>query len=315
MHVFITRSILNSGIEYLKQNGHTVEVFEGSGPIDKINLFKGAKNADAIIAMLSDQIDAPFLEENRHLKVIANYAVGFNNIDLNKARELGIKVCNTPDVLSEATAEVALTLMLAVARNLNQSIAAIKNNQFKSFDPKGYLGTSLYGKTLGIIGMGRIGTILAKKAELAFSMKVIYHSRTKKENINYDFVSLDELFKNSDFISVHTDLNPTSKFLIDKKAFLLMKKNAILINTARGDIINQEDLYQALLDHQILGAGLDVTSPEPLPINHPLKSLTNCLILPHIGSATIETREAMSLLTGKNIQAVFEGKIPIGNVV
>ena len=315
MRVFITRSILNSGIEYLKQNGHEVEIFMGEGPIDQKSLYQGAKKSDALITMLNDQIDSAFLKENSHLKVIANYAVGINNIDITTAKNLNIRICNTPDVLTEATAEIALTLMLNVARNITTSREAIVNGQFISFNPKGYLGFGLKGKTLGVIGMGRIGGLLADKAHKAFDMKVIYHSRKNKFHPIYEYVDLNDLLSRSDVISIHTDLNESSKFLINADSFKLMKKNAILINTARGDVIDQEALIFALSENKIWGAGLDVTSPEPLPHNHPLLGLKNCFILPHIGSATFETREEMSLFSAKNIQAVFDGECPKGLVV
>jgi glyoxylate reductase len=312
--VFITRKILEDGPIILEKNGIEVDIFENDHPIDRQTLLDRSKNVDAIITMLTDPIDEPFLTNvSSNLKIIANYAVGFNNINLEIASQKNIYVCNTPDVLTEATAEVALGLMISVARNFHQSNISLMNNQFSSFNPKGYLGIGLTGKTLGIIGLGRIGLKLAEMASSAFGMKILYTSKTDKNN-DYQKSDLENLLINSDFVSIHAPLNKETFHLISKKELKLMKKTSILINTARGDLVNQKDLYEALLNNEIWGAGLDVTSPEPLPHDHPLKLLPNCYLLPHIGSANIETRTKMSIMCAESIVSLFNG-IECDNIV
>lgn len=289
--VFITRDILSDGPNLLKNNGLNVEVYIENHPIDKATLLEKAKNSNAIISMLSDPIDRDFLMANTHLKVISNYAVGFNNIDIKTATDLGIPIGNTPDVLTNATAELALGLMLSTARNFKPAGDSVKNGNWKDWSPTNFLGPELNNKTLGIVGMGRIGKRLAEIAMLGFNMKIL-------DTKNY---TLDEVLEKSDFVSLHVPLNDKTKNMITIKELKRMKPNAILINTARGEIINQDDLIIALEQQLILGAGLDVTTPEPLPLDSKLISLNNVFITPHIGSASLEARRAMSIIAAENI--------------
>jgi glyoxylate reductase len=307
--VFITRSILSDGPELMRANGLEVAISPLTRPMTYEELKDKAHHFDALITMLSDQIDEAFLKENSHLKVISNYAVGFNNIDTKTASSLNISIGNTPDVLTEATAEVALGLMIAAARQFNYSHIQAAQGLFKSWEPTGYLGHGLAGKKCGIVGFGRIGSRLAEMAHYAFKMKIVYTSRFEKINhLSAERLSLDQLLSESDFISLHLPLSPETKKLIGKKEFGLMKKNAVLVNTSRGEIIDQDALIYALKNKLIFGAGLDVTDPEPLPLTSELFKLDNALILPHIGSATYEARRAMSLLASENIIAGLEGR-------
>jgi len=306
--VFITRNILPDGPDLLRSYGLEVKINLLDRSLTRDELTREAQEADALITMLSDQIDSAFLEKNSHLKVISNYAVGFNNIDVSKAAALNILVGNTPNVLTDATAELALGLMISAARNFSSAKKNAREGLWRDWNPTAFLGHSLKGKTLGIVGLGRIGMRLAEMSTHAFGMKIIYHGPKEKINsLGAEYVSLPTLLGQSDFISLHVPLNDQSRHLIGIKEFALMKKNCILINTARGEIIDQDAMVLALETKQIYGAGLDVTTPEPLSPDHKLFQLENVLIIPHIGSATFEARAAMSLLSAENIIAAFEG--------
>lgn len=234
--------------------------------------------------------------DNKHLKIITNYAVGTNNIDLEAAKELGIIIGNTPDVLTEATAETAFGLMICASRNFRAAMKNAENGEWSHFQPKGFLGPQLKGKTVGIVGHGRIGSRMGEMCAGAFGMKVKGYKRGE---------DLVEFVRDLDVLSLHIPLTPETKHIIGKKEIAAMKSSAIIVNTARGDVIDQDALYEALRDKKIFSAGLDVTSPEPLVPTHPLYSLPNVMILPHIGSATFESRTEMSLLCAKNILAAF----------
>ncbi len=306
--VFITRNILPDGLNLLRSHGFEVKINLLDRPLNEEELSFEAQNAFALITMLSDRIDAPFLERNSHLKVISNYAVGFNNIDVAKAHELKIIIGNTPEVLTEATAEFALGLMISVARNFSSSHQAASMGLWRDWNPTAFLGHSLKGKTLGIVGLGRIGLRLAQMCAHAFDMNIIYCGpRQKINSLGAQYVSLPTLLGQSDFISLHVPLNEETRHLIGREELVLMKKNCILINTARGEIIDQEALIEALERKQIYGAGLDVTTPEPLNPDDKLFQLDNVLVIPHIGSASLQARAAMSILSAQNIIAAFEG--------
>lgn len=307
--VFITRPILPDGVELMRSKGIEVEINSLDRPMTYDELMLKAQQYDALITMLSDRIDETFLENNSHLKVISNYAVGFNNIDIKKASALKIPIGNTPDVLTEATAEVALGLMISAARQFHCAQKAAEHGLWKNWHPTEHLGYALSNKTLGVMGFGRIGMRLAEMAAHAFKMKIIYTANSEKKNsLNARKVSMDELLKESDFISLHLPLTPETRKLIGKKEFESMKKHTVLVNTSRGEIIDQDALIHALKSHRIFAAGLDVTDPEPLPLESELFKLKNVLILPHIGSATYEARRAMSVLASENIMAGLEGK-------
>jgi glyoxylate reductase len=303
--IFISRRIPNKGIEMLKNAGLEVKVWGSAIPPSYEELSEHAAHADALISMLSDRINKDFLLKNKHLKVISNYAVGFNNIDIVTATELGIPIGNTPDVLTDATADHAFTLMLAVARKVLDSNRSIAEGKWKNWEPMGFLGQDLRGRTLGIVGMGRIGQEMARLCFQAFEMKIIYFSNSVKTDLdkkwNAKKVTFDELLAQSDVISVHTSLNEGTKGIFNKDSFAKMKKNTIFINTARGEIHEEIALVEALQTGTIWGAGLDVTNPEPMSAESPLLGLPNVVVTPHIASATIDTRANMSAIAAQNI--------------
>jgi glyoxylate reductase len=308
-HVFITRLIPQAGLDILRSAGLILDIYEGDGPCPKEILWEKARFADAMISMLSDKIDADFLSAHPHLKMISNYAVGFNNIDLKKASELNIMITNTPDVLTDATAEIAFGLIIMSMRKFHEAHRQLIDGSFKSFNPLQFLGNSLTGKNLGIVGMGRIGKRVAEIGRDAFKMNILYTS----VNSICDFgqkVELNTLLENADIISLHCPLTEKTKNLIGPNELAKLKKTAVLINTSRGEIVDQESLYNALKNNDFFGAGLDVTTPEPLPVDHPLHSLSNVYILPHIGSANIETRTKMSVLCAENIISLIKNERP-----
>lgn len=304
--VFVSHKILNNGLEALKEAGLDVHIWPESRPITQPELIEHTKDCDALISMLSNKIDDNFLKHCPKLKVISNYAVGFNNIDIEAATNLGIAVGNTPDVLTEATADLAMALLLNVSRKITPARENVLKGEWINWEPMGFLGKSLAGKTLGIYGLGRIGQAFAKRCVDGFGMKLLHTSRSEKPMGTK--VELEELLKASDVLSIHCPLTPETNGLLNKERLLSMKKDSILINTARGEVVNQKDLEEVLGLGHFFGVGLDVTTPEPLPTNSPLLKYDRVLVVPHIGSADIETRSAMSDLVARNILAGLEGK-------
>jgi glyoxylate reductase len=316
MKVFITRQIPEIAVKTLIENGIDVMVFDRDRIITRKEIIKYAGDADGIISLLSDKIDSGIINSLQNCRIIANYAVGFNNIDLKAARTKGIIVTNTPDILTDATADIALSLILACARNLIAGHKMVKEGLFKGWKPQLLLGIELKGKTLGIVGAGRIGTAVAMRAA-AFGMKIVYFSRNKNELLEIETgakkVSLERLMKISDVISVHLPLNQDTFHLLDKERLNLMKNNAIFINTARGEIIDENELIRILKQKRIFSAGFDVYENEPL-LNSKLYGLDNVVLLPHLGSATFEARNNMAELAAKNIIRVLKGKKPLTEV-
>lgn len=311
--IFCTENIINKPLEILTKAGHKLEIWDSkiNGVINKDILVQKTKNADALICMLSDKIDEEFLSQCPNLKVIAQYAVGFNNIDLKACAKRKIIVTNTPDVLTEATAQMALTLLLACSRNLKQAVRNVENNMWKGWEAKDFLGPELKGKTLGIIGAGAIGQRFMQMCQKAFDMNVIYYQRHENKNISAKYVDLNKLLKESDFLSIHTPLTLQTKNLIKYEQLSLMKDNAIIINTARGEIICEDSLVKCLSEGKFHGIGLDVTYTEPLPINSLLRNYEHVIITPHIGSATYEARTNMATLCAQNVQNVLCNLPPI----
>ncbi len=266
---------------------------------------------EAVLCLLSDRLMSDILRQMPNLKVIANMAAGTDNIDLEYCRNHKIKVGKTPGILTNATADLTLALMLAVMRNLTEAAKGARYGEWKMWHPAKWLGRDLAGATLGIYGMGEIGKAVARRA-ISFDMKIIYHNRKEYPVGSLKFpatyVSFEDLITQSDILSLHAPLNEDSRYKFDEKILRQMKPHAILINMGRGSIIRMEDLVTALQEGWIRGAGLDVTDPEPLPPGHPLYKLPNCLILPHIGSATEETRSKMAEMAVDNIQAGMAGK-------
>ncbi|MBR1486777.1 MAG: D-glycerate dehydrogenase [Synergistaceae bacterium] len=279
-------------------------------------LINAFKNYAAVITMLNDNIDADLINQaGSDLKLIANYGVGFNNIDVKAANEKGIYVSNTPDVLTDATADLAWALIFAAARRVVEGDNIVRTKTFE-WAPKYMLGYDITGKTLGIIGAGRIGSNLGKKAALGFNMKVLYYGRHESstlEAVGGTRVGLEELLERSDFVSIHLPLTPETRHLIGANELSKMKPDGILINTSRGSVVDEKALADALAKHTIAAAGLDVYEKEP-EVTPELKTLKNVVLLPHVGTGTFGTRHNMGLLTIKNIEAVFAGHEPVNMV-
>ena len=279
-------------------------------------LLEAVKNHVAIIAMLNDKIDSEIISHaGQDLKLIANYGVGFNNIDVKAANSRGIYVSNTPDVLTDATADLAFALLFSAARRVIEGDKIVREKSF-SWAPEYMLGYDITGRTLGIIGAGRIGSNFARKALTGFNMRVIYygrHNNSELDKLGAKFVSLDELLRESDYISLHVPLTPETKYLIGANEFAKMKKTAILINTSRGPVINEKELAHALANKVIAAAGLDVYENEPL-VEPELKTLSNVVLMPHVGSATFDTRTNMGLMVARNVEAVLNGHEPVNMV-
>jgi len=298
--VFVTRRLVGEGVERLRAAGHDVAVWDGPEPPPPATLLERAAGAEALLCTLSDRVDAAFLRANPQLKVVSNYAVGLDNVDLPAAAALRIPVGHTPGVLTDATADLAFALLLAAARRLPQSAQAVKDGQWGTWQPDGFLGADLVGATLGIVGAGRIGEAVARRAA-GFDMHVL--TATSRGG-----TPLPELLARADFVSLHVPLTPQTRHLIDAAALQRMKPTAILVNTARGQVIDQPALIDALHAGTIAGAALDVTDPEPLPPGHPLLQAPNVLVLPHVGSATPRTRAAMADIAVDNVLAGLAGE-------
>lgn len=313
--VLVSRNFPDIGILNMRKQGFEVTTWDEERPMEQWELIEKARSHHALFCAGTDKIDKHFLNECRHLKIISQFAVGLDNIDIPEASRLGIAIGYTPGAMSKATADVAFGLMIAVSRKMFHTHKSILNGEWKYFKPKANLGIELRGKTLGVFGMGRIGMEMAKLCKGAYNMEVIYHNRNRnplaEQSAGARWVSFDELLQKSDVLSVHCSLTTETRGIFNKSVFDRMKPDAIFINTARGGIHNEDDLFEALIQGTIWGAGLDVTNPEPMRADHPLLSLENACILPHIGSATVETRDLMSKMAAENIIGFFtKGKVP-----
>lgn len=279
-------------------------------PPSKPDILAGIRDASAAICTLNERFDGEVLAAAPALRVIANYAVGYNNIDVEAAKARGIVVTNTPDVLTNATADITWALILAVARRVVEGDQLVRRNQWTGWSPTQMLGIDLSGKTLGIIGMGRIGQAVARRAT-GFEMNVLYSTRSERSpkelHASWQRVSFEELLRRSDFLSLHLPLAPDTHHLINDTALRLMKPTAFLINAARGPVVDEAALVQALQEHRLAGAGLDVYEREP-ELHPGLRELSQVVLLPHLGSATSETRIRMGLMCVENVLAVLEGK-------
>jgi len=310
MNVFITRKIPQTAIDLLVNEGFDVSVYGKDNAAGKNILMKQTKDADGVITLLNDRIDAEIIANMTRCRVIANYAVGYNNIDIEAADKKKIIVTNTPDVLTESTADLAVTLLLACSRRILEGHSMVVNGKFNGWKPELLLGVELKNKYAGIIGAGRIGTAAAKRLK-AFGCKIIYFSRKRNPSLENETgakkVNLDTLLKKSDFVSIHVPLNSETKFLLDKEKLSLLKPSAIIINTARGEILDETALIQMLKEKKLFAAGFDVYTNEP-EINKKLLKLKNVVLLPHLGSATVEARGEMALLAAKNVINVLKGR-------
>ena len=311
MKVFINKRIPNIGLEILNQNNIEI-IFPKNENQSQEEWLEYCKKADVIFNVGKNKFDRQFFENCPNVKAISLFSVGFDHVDIQEATKRKIPVGNTPEVLSRATSDVAFLLMQMVSRKASYNIDKVKSGNWKDFDALEKLGQELYGKTLGIFGLGRIGFEMAEKCKKAFDMNIIYHNRSQnseaEKELEAQYVSFDELIKKSDVISIHANFTADHSGLFNHSVFEKMKENAIFINTARGGFQNEKDLYNALNSGKIWGAGLDVTNPEPLDHNDPLLLLPNVCVFPHIGSATIEARNGMARLAAENVLAFVNGE-------
>jgi glyoxylate reductase len=294
--VFVTREITGTALERLRAE-HDVVVWPGADPPEASELRAAAVEAEGLLCMLTDRVDRELLDAAPRLRAIANYAVGHDNIDLVATAERGIAVGVTPDVLTDATADLAFALLLAAARRLPEGIAAVEEGLWRTWEPSRWLGSDVHGATLGIVGFGRIGRAVARRAA-GFEMTVLATRETP----------LEELLERSDFVSLHCPLTPQTRHLIDAHALARMKPTAILVNTARGAVVDQTALAEALEAGTIAGAALDVTDPEPPAKDDPLLGAPNLIVLPHLGSATRTARSRMTELAVENLLAALDGQ-------
>ncbi|MBM7866341.1 D-glycerate dehydrogenase [Heliobacterium gestii] len=310
--VLVTREIPQPALDRIKEFAR-LDLWPAFPPPEKSELLRMVGDADALLSMLTDPIDEDVIAAGKNLRVIANYAVGFDNIDVAAATRHGIAVTNTPDVLTEATADLAFTLLMAAARNLIAADRFTRDGFWIAWHPQLLLGQDVFGATLGIVGLGRIGEAVARRAR-GFNMRVLYTARRRnlqaEAELGLQFCSLEELLRQSDYVSLHMPLTAETRHLIGAEELAMMKPTAILINTARGGVVDQAALTEALQQGTIGGAGLDVFAVEPVNPEEPLLELPNVVVAPHIGSATVETRTRMGLMAVENIQAVFEGRRP-----
>jgi glyoxylate reductase len=311
--ILVTRKLPPDAMALLDEN-FQVECNPLNRVLLREELLKAVQGKDGILSLLTDTMDGEVMDSaGNRLKMIANYAVGFNNIDVSAATKRKIAVSNTPGVLTDTTADLAMALLLAVARRIVESDNYTRAEKYMGWDPLLLMGSDVHGKTLGIMGFGRVGQAMAKRAA-GFDMRILYHNRTRvdseiEEKLGATFVEQETLLKTSDYISIHVPLTPETTALINSETLSLMKPTAFLINTARGEIIREADLVKALAEKRIAGAGLDVFEHEP-KIHPGLLKMDNVVLLPHIGSASLETRTKMGLVAAKNLIAFFNGEEP-----
>jgi len=297
--VFVTRRLPFDALDRLRE-AHEVDEWPGDMPPAPEELRAGVADAEGLLSLVTDRIDTGVLDAAPRLRAIANMAVGTDNIDLEAAAARGIPVGNTPDVLTDATADIALALLLALARRVVTGAAKVRGGEWRTWEPAGDLGADLAGATLGIVGWGRIGQAVARRAE-GFGMEVVHSSRSSG-------IALEELLARADFVSLHTPLTEATRRLIDADALARMKPTALLVNTSRGGVVDQGALRDALHAGTIAGAALDVTEPEPLPADDPLLDAPNLLVVPHVGSATVRTRAKMAAMAVDNLLAALDGR-------
>lgn len=306
--VFVTRIIPEAGLALINA-ACDVEVWPEQLPPSRDRLIEQVRGRDGLLTLLTDRVDGEVMDAaGSQLKVISNLAVGVDNIDVAAATQRGIAVGNTPGILTETTADLAWTLLMAAARRIVEGDRYVRDGKWRTWEPQLLLGPDVYGATLGIIGFGRIGQAVARRAS-GFNMRVLYHNRSAVTDENgATRVDLETLLHESDFVSIHTPLTPDTYHLLDHRRIGMMKRGAILINTARGGIVDPQALYEALRDGQLAAAALDVTEPEPIPMDHPLLRLPNCLVTPHIASASIATRNRMAEMAAHNLLAGVQGE-------
>jgi glyoxylate reductase len=311
--IFVTRELPSEeGMARLRAAAD-VTVWPEYDPPPRDALIKGASASDGLLCLITDRVDAELLDASPDLKCVANLAVGYDNIDVAACTERGVLVCNTPGVLTETTAELTMALLLSYTRRTVEGDAVVRDGRWTVWHPSFMLGLDLHGATLGIVGLGAIGLAVAQRAR-AFDMRVVYTSRSRKpdaeRDLGVEYLSLDDLLRQSDFVSLTVALTDETRKLIGARELSLMKPSAVLINTARGGVVDQAALVDALHSKTIAGAALDVFEVEPIPTDDPLLALDNVIVVPHLGSATVGTRKAMSDLAIDNLLAYFRGERP-----
>ncbi|MFE4896969.1 2-hydroxyacid dehydrogenase [Peribacillus butanolivorans] len=316
--IYITRKLPEQIVNRLRGNYHVTMWEQEDIPVPRDVLEKEIEKIDGLLCLLTEQIDEALLEKAVNLKIIANMAVGYNNIDIHSAIKRGIMVTNTPGVLTETTADLTFGLLLATARRLIEAEDYLKSGQWETWSPMQLTGQDVHGATMGIIGLGRIGEALAKRAK-GFDMDLVYFNRSRKyeqeKELGIEYQPLEKLLQVSDFVCVMLPLTPETTYMIGTEQLDLMKETAVLINTARGGIVDEKALYQALKNRVIWAAGLDVFEEEPVSLDHPLLTLPNVVTLPHIGSASIATRLKMASLAAQNLMDGLAGDTPRNLVV
>ncbi|MCA1961417.1 MAG: D-glycerate dehydrogenase [Desulfomonile sp.] len=312
MKVLVTGRLPEEVFELIRKE-HELEFNSEDHPMERGELLRRVRNKVGLLSMITDRIDNELFDHAPYLKVVANYAVGFNNIDLNEARARGIWVTNTPGVLDDATADLTFALILATARQVVSMDRLTRAGEFKHYGPMLFLGTEVSGKTLGIVGLGNIGRAVARRAA-GFNMAVLYHNRRRvdpsvERALNATYVGLDDLLSRSDFVTLHVPLTDETRHLIGPEQLRKMKRTAFLINASRGPVVDEQALVEALQARIIAGAGLDVYENEPA-LTPGLVDLDNVVLLPHIGSATVETRTRMAFLAAENLLTGLRGQVP-----
>lgn len=310
--VYVTRLIPKRGLDLLRSFADT-KLWEEELPPPRQVLLEEVKEVEGLLSLLTDTIDAELMDAASNLKVVSNYAIGYDNIDVPAATERGILVCHTPGVLTDTTADFAFTLLVCVARRVVEAVRYVREGRWKTWEPMLCLGYDIYGSTLGLIGLGRIGAAVAKRAT-GFDMRILYYDiyrqRDLEKELGLIYTNLETLLRESDFISLHTPLTPETHHMIGDEQFKMMKNTAMLINTSRGQVVDQRALYEALVSGEIAGAGLDVTDPEPIDADDPLLTLDNCVVVPHIASASVATRTLMAVMAAENLIAGLQGRMP-----
>jgi glyoxylate reductase len=315
--VFVTRQIPESGLKMIEEY-YEVEVWDRYTPPPREVLLEKVKGVDALVTLLTDKIDREVLDSAPRLRIVAQYAVGYDNIDVEYATAKGVYVTNTPEVLTDATADLAWALLLAAARRIVEADKFVRSGEYwktgTGWHPLMMLGYHVTGKTLGIIGMGRIGQAVARRAK-GFGMRILYYQRHRlpeelERELGAQYVDLETLLRESDFVTIHVPLTRETCHMIGERELKMMKRTAVLVNTARGAVIDEVALVRALKEGWIAAAGLDVFEREPIPPDHPLTKLENVVLAPHIGSATYETRAAMAELVARNLIAFYRGEVP-----
>jgi len=312
LKIFVTRLIPKAGLDLLYGFAE-LRIWQEEVPPPRDVLLEEAGEVDGLLSLLTDTIDAELMDAAPRLKVVSNYAIGYDNVDVEAATERGIMVCHTPGVLTDTTADFAFALLACVARRVVEASEYVREGRWKTWGPMLCLGYDLHGATLGLVGLGRIGSGVAKRAT-GFDMRVLYHdvSRqpSREEELGLTYVDLETLLRESDFVSLHTPLTPETHHMMGREQFTMMKSTSILINTSRGQVVDQKALYEALVSGGIAGAGLDVTDPEPILRDDPLLTLDNCVVVPHVASASVATRTMMATMAAENLIAALQGRMP-----